>query len=208
MIFLIRPVSTTADAYEKIASEYAVDLRARYQNKEYTDFHDCENENNPVEYFKQKIREWEDEAYFVAYTHGSNDSLILTPYGEIFGIGDCVLLKNKYCYLVACHAMNRFGPELINSGAKAVLGYKGEFWTYINQNDPDNIKKFKKCINNGIIIFLEDAKDIKKTFKEIKNLYIEFKREIEERTSTTEREIWLLGLISWNSSKLDFLPKQ
>ncbi len=86
MIFLVRPVSTTTDDYEKIANECAEDLKSRYQNKDYTDFHDYENEDEPVENFKQKIREWEAEAYFIAYTHGSNDALILTTYGEIFGI--------------------------------------------------------------------------------------------------------------------------
>jgi len=207
MIFLLRPIDRTQDDYEKVAVEYAEDLKSRYIKKRYTDFQDMENEDNPVEHFKQKIKEYDEEAYFIAYSHGSEQALILSTHGEIFGINDCDILRNKYCYLVACHAMIGFAPELIRSGAKAVLGYRGDFWSYINRNDPDNIKKFKSCLNDGIIIFLERSGNIEDIFREIKNLYLETKKEIEEKTSTTEGEIWLLGIISWNMSKLDFLPK-
>lgn len=104
--------------------------------------------------------------------------------------------------------MNNFGPHLINSGAKAVIGYNGEFWAYINPNDPHNIEIFKRCLNNGVIIFLEDAKRIKRTYEKIKRLYLEFEREIKEKASITVREMWLLGIINWNLAKLDFLPKK
>lgn len=207
MIFLLRPGSRTNDDYEKIANEYADDLKARYVRKRYTDFQDMENEDNPVELFKQKIREHREEAYFIAYSHGSEQSLILTTHGEILGISDCDILRNKSCYLVACHAMTGFAPELIRAGARAVLAYRGEFWSYINRNDPDNLEGFKNCINDGIIIFLDSSGTIEDVFGEIKNLYLEIKREIEEKASTTVSELLLLGIISWNMSKLDFLPK-
>lgn len=207
MIFLLRPINRTSDNFEKIAIEYSNDLKARYGAKRYVDFQDMEHEDNPVEQFKGRIRGYTKEAYFIAYSHGSDQSLNLTTHGEIFGINDCGIFMNKSCYLVACHAMTRFGPELISCGAKAVLGYKGEFWSYINRYDPDNIEKLKNCLNDGIIIFLERRDKIKRIFKEIKKLFLNTIKKIEKKSSITEGEIWVLGLLSWNMSKLDYLPK-
>ncbi len=60
--------------------------------------------------------------------HGSNDEVYGFKDEVVLGSSDSDLLSGCVTFIRACASLNGLGIRAIRSGAKAVAGYRGDFW--------------------------------------------------------------------------------
>lgn len=89
-------------------------------------------------------------AIVLFYGHGSNsgDSLIGQDQNALIDLENNHMLKNKICYIIACHSARVLGPDSISStkGAITYIGFQYEFRLH-----PPLEKSFGECANAGIL---------------------------------------------------------
>lgn len=104
---------------------------------------------------------------FIAYTHGIKDGLRCNG-GSFVSVGNCQHFINSLFYSTACLIGKKLGPELINRGCKAFVGFKEESEVFQNVSYR---RTFMECDNFAIKMFISSGASIGESFDAMKNYY-------------------------------------
>jgi len=91
---------------------------------------------------------------FCAYSHGTITSLNSRKIAYLKSEENIHNLKNSFTYTNACLAGYKLGPEIIEKGGRAFLGYKEEVDVIIL--DEQHKKISIRCDNYALILFLNN----------------------------------------------------
>lgn len=87
---------------------------------------------------------------FGAYSHGSDNSLVVESVPYISTEINIDSFGDSFFYACACHTGKVLGQELINKGCGSFIGYRDKFtvWGF-------NIPPFVECANHGLKEFIK-----------------------------------------------------
>lgn len=127
-------------------------------------------------------------------TGHNNETLINSP-------GNEDLLKSKIVYCRSCCSGHQLGPDSINAGADAFIGYDKEF-IFVYEIDKIDNPLEDKCASqfleptNHIAISLLKGKDVETANKESKQIFMENIKKL--LGSDSKEDLELLSSLVWN----------
>lgn len=102
---------------------------------------------------------------FVAYSHGSEDSLFAGDKAYISSTINIKSFPNTFFYSCACSTAKTLGKILIENGCLSFIGYNEPFHVWDFNRAP-----FLECINSGLKFFLE-GKSVQQVVLSMKEKY-------------------------------------
>ena len=81
-----------------------------------------------------------DPAFFVAYGHGNPTTMVgqYDAFGKpdiMLDLGNADWMAGRVVYLLSCETGKELGPEIIEAGGEAYIGYNESFYWYVKKPD-------------------------------------------------------------------------
>lgn len=199
MIFVFRPSNNSRDRIEQLVYEFAEDV-LQNASCEITDF-SCDR--NLVR-FKREVENFDgSDAVFMAYCHGSPNKLYVISRGDIsISSDDAGIFREKLCYLVACSSLKGLGRAMKEAGAHGVVGYSRPLVLIFPE--VENYEAVKRCVNSGIIHWLQNGGDAEEVYNIIKAKYDEELRRLDETAEIGIQTVPIYGALRANRASLGF----
>lgn len=106
---------------------------------------------------------------------------------------------------MACNSFSGLGRAMKEAGALGVIGYKRTVWLPLQQMGEDAQEMVKRCINSGIIYWIQNDGNVEEVCNVVKSAYNRELQRLDEVQEVERRFVWLYGVLRSNMGSLGCL---
>lgn len=129
LLLILRNGSSAADAYERFVAGCAAPLVREAGSRRTVVDSGRFRGSSAAAKFKARLGTFTGrEGLFVGLCHGTEDALCMPGPRPCIDTASAGLLRNKFCYAVACSSATRLGPAASGAGALGYVGFSDGFW--------------------------------------------------------------------------------